>query len=179
MNDREKCRERVRDIRTGGMTWWGWWWWWWWWWWFSTGIALAVGVWNYTFHPMRMTNAILPGHTSLGTIKGSANHARPLSFPFLPPCWQQGVTGRREREHFSLYPGTIPTEELFISREHISTFVPLLLLGDHSLSIISPSYIKWTPNHLAEYKIPAQPLTIVPLSSSTHNTKENFVSSSH
>ena len=32
MNDREKWRERVRDIRTGGSTWW---WWWWWWWWFN------------------------------------------------------------------------------------------------------------------------------------------------
>ena len=28
MNDREKWRERVRDIRAGGMTWWWWWWWW-------------------------------------------------------------------------------------------------------------------------------------------------------
>ena len=27
MNDREKCRERVRDIRAGGTTWWWWWWW--------------------------------------------------------------------------------------------------------------------------------------------------------
>ena len=26
MNDREKWRERVKDIRTGGMTWWWWWW---------------------------------------------------------------------------------------------------------------------------------------------------------
>ena len=25
MNDREKWWERVRDIRAGGMTWWGWW----------------------------------------------------------------------------------------------------------------------------------------------------------
>ena len=30
MNDREKWRERVRDIRASGMTWWWWWWWWWW-----------------------------------------------------------------------------------------------------------------------------------------------------
>ena len=30
---------------------------------------------------MRMTDAILLGHTSVGAIKGSANHA--LSFPFL------------------------------------------------------------------------------------------------
>ena len=28
MNDREKLRERVRDIRARGMTW-SWWWWWW------------------------------------------------------------------------------------------------------------------------------------------------------
>ena len=26
MNDREKWRERVRDIRTSGTTWWWWWW---------------------------------------------------------------------------------------------------------------------------------------------------------
>ena len=30
MNDREKWRERVRDIRASGMTWWRRWWWWWW-----------------------------------------------------------------------------------------------------------------------------------------------------
>ena len=27
MNDREKSRERVRDIRASGTTWWWWWWW--------------------------------------------------------------------------------------------------------------------------------------------------------
>ena len=27
MNDREKWRERVRDIRASGTTWWWWWWW--------------------------------------------------------------------------------------------------------------------------------------------------------
>ena len=27
MNDREKWRERVRNICAGGMTWWWWWWW--------------------------------------------------------------------------------------------------------------------------------------------------------
>ena len=26
MNDREKCRERVRDIHAGGTAWWWWWW---------------------------------------------------------------------------------------------------------------------------------------------------------
>ena len=30
MNDREKWRERVRDICASGTTWWWWWWWWWW-----------------------------------------------------------------------------------------------------------------------------------------------------
>ena len=29
MNDREKWRERVRDIRAGDTTWWWWWWWFW------------------------------------------------------------------------------------------------------------------------------------------------------
>ena len=29
MNDREKWRERIRDIRASGTTWWWWWWWWW------------------------------------------------------------------------------------------------------------------------------------------------------
>ena len=28
MNEREKWRERVRDIRASGTTWWWWWWWW-------------------------------------------------------------------------------------------------------------------------------------------------------
>ena len=28
MNDREKWREMVKDICTGGTTWWWWWWWW-------------------------------------------------------------------------------------------------------------------------------------------------------
>ena len=27
MNNREKCRERVRDIRATSTTWWWWWWW--------------------------------------------------------------------------------------------------------------------------------------------------------
>ena len=31
MNDREKWRESVRDIRASGTRWWWWWFWWWWW----------------------------------------------------------------------------------------------------------------------------------------------------
>ena len=34
MNDREKWRERVRDIRSNGTTWW------WWWWWYSLIMAI-------------------------------------------------------------------------------------------------------------------------------------------
>ena len=37
MNDREKWRERVRDICAGGTTWW-----WWWWWLYYTTINLEV-----------------------------------------------------------------------------------------------------------------------------------------
>ena len=33
VDDREKWRERVSDIRADGATWW--WWWWWWWGWFN------------------------------------------------------------------------------------------------------------------------------------------------
>ena len=29
MNEREKWRERVRDMRATSTTWWWWWWWWW------------------------------------------------------------------------------------------------------------------------------------------------------
>ena len=82
---------------------------------------------------MRMTDAILPGHTFLGTIKGSANHARSL-FLFLlagskvrPADTRDNISlsnsGRRLQQQ---------TEGLFISREH-TTFVPLLSLGDHFL----------------------------------------------
>ena len=35
-NDREKWRERVRDVRAIGTKWW--WWWWWWRWWLNPGL---------------------------------------------------------------------------------------------------------------------------------------------
>ena len=38
MNDREKWRERVRNINAGGTTWW------WWWWWVLTPFYICV--WN-------------------------------------------------------------------------------------------------------------------------------------
>ena len=36
---------------------------------FSVGIALAIGVRIHIFHPMRMTDAILPGSPPQGNIK--------------------------------------------------------------------------------------------------------------
>ena len=41
MNDREKWRERVRDIRAGGTTWW-----WWWWWWYVLCICICMQLYN-------------------------------------------------------------------------------------------------------------------------------------
>ena len=41
MNDREKWRERVRDIRARGTTWW---WWWWWWCILETKVIRRIGV---------------------------------------------------------------------------------------------------------------------------------------
>ena len=45
--------------------------------WFCVGIALAVGVRIYIFHPMRMTDAILPGSPPRDNIKGHGNHFLP------------------------------------------------------------------------------------------------------
>ena len=83
---------------------------------------------------MRMTDAILPGYTSPGTIKGSANHARPL-FHF-PPCWLQGETRRHEGEYFSLYLGTTPTADrgtFHLERSHFNICSSASFLGDHFL----------------------------------------------
>ena len=41
MNDKEKWRERVRDIRADGTTWW------WWWWWF---IYIYIYIYIYIFN---------------------------------------------------------------------------------------------------------------------------------
>ena len=69
-----------------------------------------------------MADAILPGHTSPGTIKGSANHARPL-FSFL-------LAGSKVRPADTKDNIFLSNSGLFISREHSSTFVPLLPLGE-------------------------------------------------
>ena len=64
---------------------------------FSAGIVLPLEFWNYTNHPMRTTHAILPRHTSPGTIKGSANYVHPLFSFLIPLGWQLGKTSRYER----------------------------------------------------------------------------------
>ena len=53
MNDREKWRERVRDIHACGTTWWWWWWW---------GGGGGGGYIN-TEHNVRKNNISIFGHT--------------------------------------------------------------------------------------------------------------------
>ena len=43
MDDREKWRERVRDIRASSTRWW---WWWWWWWYIYKFIYAYINVWE-------------------------------------------------------------------------------------------------------------------------------------
>ena len=50
MNNREKWRERIRDIRTGGTTWWWSWWWWWWWWWFIQLFVIFTVIYTALCH---------------------------------------------------------------------------------------------------------------------------------
>ena len=54
MNDREKWRERVRDIHASGTTWWWWWWWW-------------LGVWR------TLSLLLLPGSLLLTTFVLESN----------------------------------------------------------------------------------------------------------
>ena len=68
---------------------------------FRTGIVLPLEFWNHTFHPIRTTHAILPGHTSPGTIKGNAKHVRPLSSFLIPLGWQM-VLPADTRDNISL-----------------------------------------------------------------------------
>ena len=68
---------------------------------FSAGIVLLFEFWNYTFHPIRTTHAILPRHTLPGTIKGSAKHVWPL-FSFLVPFGWQKARPADTRENISL-----------------------------------------------------------------------------
>ena len=99
---------------------------------FNAGIVLPLEFWNYTFHPIKTTHAILPGHTSPGTIKGSAKHVRSL-FSFLIHLSRQKVRPADTRENISLSNSGrfYSTQGPFILREHTSTFVPLHTLGDH------------------------------------------------
>ena len=70
---------------------------------------------------MRMTDAILPGHTSPGTIKGSADHARPLSFPFLLAGCKVGPAGERDNIFLSI-PGRFKkqTGTFHLERAHFN-----------------------------------------------------------
>ena len=55
MNDREKWRDMVKDIRAGGTTWW-WWWWWWWWFHFYNKFISLIQARHIEFHLTRLNN---------------------------------------------------------------------------------------------------------------------------
>ena len=83
MNEREKWRERVRDIRASGTTWW----WWWWWWWFTAQNTVneqsVFEGWN------------LPVSLSFSLVQRSETH-RNQTIPFLPfgSIWQYQIWWR-------------------------------------------------------------------------------------
>ena len=62
MNDREKWRERVRDIRASGTTWW------WWWWWISRFISMNKNfdlyLWYANFFKTIFCSYLLISHNS-------------------------------------------------------------------------------------------------------------------
>ena len=72
MNDREKWREMVKDIRAGGTTWWWWWWWWWWQLKYQT-LLFDTMIWPYPVLPLR-------ARVGLGMIAANGYSA----FPKLP-----------------------------------------------------------------------------------------------
>ena len=55
MNDREKWRERVRDIRASGTTWW----WWWWWGWYMYKEDLVLNNLHWLICHKNLTNRIV------------------------------------------------------------------------------------------------------------------------
>ena len=89
---------------------------------FSAGIVLQLKFWNYTFHPVRTTHDILPGHTLPGTIKGSAKHVWSL-FSFLIPLSWQKVRPADTRENISLSNSgqfQLQTGTIHLERAHFS-----------------------------------------------------------
>ena len=100
---------------------------------------------------MRTTNAILPGHTAPDTIKGSANHVRPLFSFLIPLGWQLGKTSRYGDNISLTRDESNSRQGLTISREHTSTIVPLHTLGDHFLVNYFSFLNQMDPNPLAKH----------------------------
>ena len=82
------------------------------------------------FHPMRMTDAILPGSPPLGNIKGCANH---FSLPHWPAAGQSQPTWQSTHSLFSL-----PSSR----KDHPTWETTLTLL--HWLSL---TYFEWSTKH--------------------------------
>ena len=63
MNDKEKWRETVKDIRAGGTTWW----WWWWWYWRNPDKPVNTSEWCISYSPFKnWANSILKKVSPVG-----------------------------------------------------------------------------------------------------------------
>ena len=83
MNDRENWRERVRDIRTSGMTWW------WWWWLFDRD---DFGIHHHHVTLVARISLTLSRHSSLSFIAlGRSSGQHPVS---SHSCWMYVRAGR-------------------------------------------------------------------------------------
>ena len=108
MNDREKWRERVRDIHATSMTWW--WWWWWWWWYNSYNLTSVICL--HTVCSIWPIDRTLSGVTTLGQSEtGSNDNEGVLHFP------QISKAGASSSDDLMSYPrhllgGGHPTAEM-------------------------------------------------------------------
>ena len=59
MSDREKWRERIRNILAGGTTWW--WWWWWWYIYFSIYMYVKIYIYIYALSHINTETTPFPG----------------------------------------------------------------------------------------------------------------------
>ena len=90
MNDREKWRERIRDIRASGTTWW---------WWYIYSPAIGTMVRVFTSGPRDSTESQFESYQTLSIIrygswvKGSnpENGVAPLPTPRCCSCWKESL----------------------------------------------------------------------------------------
>ena len=106
---------------------------------------------------MRMTDAILPRHTSPGTIKGSANPAQPLCS--FPPCWHQGkYQPTWERTFLRMIP-TADRGTFHLERVHFNICSSASLRRPFPCQLFLPPKPNGPRSIWLSTKIPAQPFT--------------------